>query len=203
MKRYLMTMTMVAVALAAVGCADQPTDAIQAVDQALTDARSSQATDYAAESLTAAEDVRAQLDAELKAQEEKFALFRSYDKAEQLAADAQQAAEQAKTAAVEGRERAHQQASELIAELRTTVDEVKALVETAPRGKGSEADLAVLQSDVSTIEQSMVEMDAAFQAERYNEAIAIAEAARTQLEEIRATVQQAIDARAQASTRRG
>ena len=203
MKRYLMTMTMVAVALAAVGCADQPTDAIQAVDQALTDARTSQATDYAAESLTAAEDVRAQLDAELKAQEEKFALFRSYDKAEQLAADAQQAAEQAKNAAVEGRERAHQEASDLIAELRTTVDEVKALVESAPRGKGSEADLAVLRSDVSTIEQTMVEMDAAFQAERYSEAIAIAEAAKTQLEEIRATVQQAIDARAQASTRRG
>src|SRR5262245_59672517 len=82
-----------------VGCAKPPQADVDAAKAAVQQARSMEAADYAPDALRAAEDAQAQLDTELKAQEEKFALFRSYKKATELAATAKAAGEKAQTAA--------------------------------------------------------------------------------------------------------
>jgi hypothetical protein len=175
------------------GCGKPPEAEISAADQSLGEARSADAGEYAPESLKAAEDARAQLDAELKAQEDKFALFRSYDKATELAAASKQAADRAKADAVEGRERAREEASAMIAQVRASVLEVQQMLDTAPKGKGTEADLAVLRSDLTGVETALTEMDTAFAEEKYLESIAKAEAAKQSVDAIRGEIEQAME----------
>jgi len=193
MKKTLV-LSLVAVGLLVfAGCGKPPETEIGAADQSLGEARTAQASEYAPESLKAAEDARAQLDAELKAQEDKFALFRSYDKATELAASAKQAADRAKTDAVEGRERAREEASAMIAQLRTSVLEVQQLLDSAPKGKGTEADLAVLRSDLTGVETAIAEMDTAFAEEQYLESISKAEAAKQSVDAIRGEIERAME----------
>jgi len=189
--------------LAAAGCAKEPAEQIQAATAAIEEARVAQASDYAPESLTAAEDAKAALEAELAAQGDRFALFRSYDKANELAAAATTAGQKARQDAEAGRERMRQEAADQIAELKVAIEEVRTMLASAPRGKGSAADLAVLQTDLTTIETSLSETESSFAAERYLDSKASAEAARQQAEQIRAAIQEAMDAKAAAKTRRG
>ncbi len=91
-------------AAAAVGCGAPPTADVDAAKIALSAAVSAGARDYAAESLKAAEDAQAALDAELKAQEGKW--FKSYDKAKELAGAVKAAAEKASADAAAARQQA-------------------------------------------------------------------------------------------------
>jgi hypothetical protein len=175
------------------GCSKPPADQISAADQALSEAKSADAVEYAPESMKAAEDTRAQLDAELKAQEEKFALFRSYDKATELATASQQAAQRAKTDAEEGKQRAREEASEMIAQVRASILEVQQLLDQAPKGKGTEVDLAVLRSDLTGVENTLAEMDASFAQEAYLESIAKAESAKQNVDAIRGEIERAME----------
>lgn len=87
------------------GCSEPPLEEIQDVEAAFQDARAAQAGDYAPETMRTAEDARARLDAELKAQEEKFGAFRSYGTASQIAVEAKTAAVHAATEAEAGKAR--------------------------------------------------------------------------------------------------
>ncbi len=91
-------------AITVTGCASPPNadvdEAKAAVDKATTD----RADRYAAESLKTAQDARAALDAELKAQESKW--VKSYDKTRELAAAAKAAGDKAAADAVAGKEKA-------------------------------------------------------------------------------------------------
>ena len=81
------------VAMAVTGCASPPTTTLDAARAAVESAVSSGAGQYAAESLKAAQDAQAALDAELKAQDANW--FKSYDKTTELAAAAKSAGEKA------------------------------------------------------------------------------------------------------------
>ena len=85
MRKALLLTPVLLVALVVVGCAKPPQAEIDAAKNAVQAAVSAEAGDYAGESLQEAQDAVAQLEQELKAQEEKFALFRSYKKASELA----------------------------------------------------------------------------------------------------------------------
>ena len=76
MRKMMAVLPFVFVLVLMVGCAKPPQDAINAATAALDSAKA-EASEYAASSLQAAEDARAALDAEVKAQQDKFALFRS------------------------------------------------------------------------------------------------------------------------------
>ena len=178
------------------GCAEVPTNEIQAAQQAVDQAQLAEAATYAPDALQAVEDAQARLDAELEAQEERFALTRSYETATTLANELREAAEQAETAAVEGRNNAREEAATLMAEVRTTLDEVRTLLAEAPRGKGAELDLAMLQSDVSQIESSLAETESAFTEERYIESMTMAQAALSSASEVRTHIQNAMPRRA-------
>jgi len=91
-------------ALTVTGCAAPPSADVDAAKAAVDKAAADRADQYAAESLKAAQDARAALDAELKAQEGKW--VKSYDKAKELAVAAKAAGDKAAADAVAGKEKA-------------------------------------------------------------------------------------------------
>lgn len=180
-------------ALTLAGCAEPPQAEIDAVKTALEAARTTGAGEYAPEALQQAEAAQAKLDAELQAQQEKFALMRSYDTATTLAAEAKAAAENAATTANANREAAKQESSALIAETATLIEETKALLASAPKGKGSAADLKALEGDIAAIEQSVVDTQAAYDAGNYLQAKSLAQAAKDGINRVKDAINQAIE----------
>ena len=91
-------------AITVTGCAAPPSADVDAAKAAVDKAAADRADRYAAESLKAAQDARAALDAELKAQEGKW--VKSYDKTRELAVAAKAAGDKAAADAVAGKEKA-------------------------------------------------------------------------------------------------
>ena len=91
-------------AITVTGCAAPPNADVDAAKAAIDRAATDRAGQYAAESLQAAQDARAALDAELKVQEGKW--FKSYDKTKELAIVAKAAGDKAEADAVAGKEKA-------------------------------------------------------------------------------------------------
>jgi TonB family protein len=91
-------------AITVTGCASPPNADVDAAKAAVDKAATDRAGQFAPESLKAAQDTQAALDAELKAQEGK--LFKSYDKTKELAAAAKAAGDKADADAVAAREKA-------------------------------------------------------------------------------------------------
>jgi len=91
-------------AIAVTGCASPPNADVDAAKAAVDRAATDGAGQYAPESLKAAQDAGAALDAELKAQEGNW--FKSYDKAKELALAAKAAGDKAAAEAVAAKEKA-------------------------------------------------------------------------------------------------
>lgn len=140
--------------LFASGCAQPPTEQITAAEQAVNAAQQSGAATYLADEYAKLEGTLAAIKKEVAEQETRFALFRDYSKAEQLAASAktdadrvrEQAAkkrEEARTAAID----AHRAASEAV---KATLD----LVARAPAGKDRAA-LESIKTDAEALRASV------------------------------------------------
>ena len=97
-RRFSVGAIALAVAITAAGCGAPPAADIDAAKAAVDKAVTDGAGQYAAESIKAAQDAQAALDAELKVQEGTW--FKSYDKAKELAAAAKAAGEKAAADAV-------------------------------------------------------------------------------------------------------
>ncbi len=115
-------------AITVTGCASPPAADVDAAKASLDAALAGHADQYAAASLKAAEDARAALDAELKAQEGKW--FKSYDKTRELAAAAKAAGDRAAADAVAGKT-----AEEAVA--------IKAKADAAARAKAMKAPIRI------------------------------------------------------------
>ena len=100
-RAFVVVLPMLTFVLAA--CGAPPTAEMDAARQSMASASSAGADKYASESFKAAQAAQAALDAELKAQDEKW--VKSYDRARELAAAAKSAADKAATDAASGRER--------------------------------------------------------------------------------------------------
>lgn len=181
----------------AIGCAKAPTQEIDAARQAADSAKAASAPEYAPESWAAVEDAQSKLDAELKAQENAFVLTRSYDQTRTLATELKTAAEKAAADAQAGMEQARNEASQAIEQAKALREEVSQLLEHAPQGKGTTADLAALKSDATGSEASLTEAENAMNAGKFLEAKSKAEAVIQQLNGIKEQV-----TAAQQSTRR-
>jgi len=191
----LLVPALAGVALLSVACAKEPTEALTAARTALEAAKTAGAADYAPAALAEAETAASALEAELKAQAEKFALTRSYTRAGELAAALTTAADQAAAAAATGKEQMKAEATTLIEGVRGGIDAAREALAKAPKGKGSAADLEAMAGDVTGVESALGEMDAAMAAGSYKDAKVKAEAAKATLDKVVADVQAAIDAR--------
>jgi len=180
------------------GCAKAPQMDIDAARAALEAAKTSEAAEYAPRALAAAQDAISAMDAELTAQQKKFALFRSYKNAKTLIAAAKAAGDQAAQTATAEKEKARQEATNLIAQAKASLEEVKANLAKAPRGKGSQADIKALESDLAAAEMALVEVDNVFASGKFLQAKAKANAVVSQIQNVQTAIQAAIDARTKA-----
>jgi hypothetical protein len=182
-------------AIGLAGCAQPPSAEIDAASAAVQGAMSAGGSEYAASAMQAAQDAQAQLQAELKAQEGRFALMRSYGEAAKLAAAAQQAGEAAQAAAKAGKEEARTQAAAAVESARAELQAATDLLASAPRGKGTAQDIEAMKMDLAGVQTSLDEAAAAMQAEKYKDAIAKAEAGRAGAAAVKGAVEQAMAAR--------
>jgi hypothetical protein len=180
------------------GCAKAPQMEIDAAQASLAAAKTAEAAEYAPRALAGAQDAINAMDAELAAQQKKFALFRSYKHAKELIAAAKTAGDQAAQTAVAEKEKARQEATNLIAQGKASLEEAKAMLAKAPRGKGSQADIKALESDLAAAEMALVDVDNVFASGKFLQAKAKANAAMQQIQNVKNAIQAAIDARTKA-----
>jgi hypothetical protein len=180
-----------ALGLVLAGCAQAPNADIDAATHAVDEARQAQAAEYAPQSWAAAQDAQSKLQAELDAQKDRWSMMRTYTVARQLAQDTKSAADRSRDEAIAGKETAKNDASTMMAQAREEVTRAQTAVTTAPKGKGTEADLASLKSDAGTIDGTLAEMQKAFDDGNYNEAKAKAQAAIDAAKRIQSEVENA------------
>ncbi len=180
-----------ALAFAVTGCATVPKADVDAAEKALNDARAAKAPEYAADAWNAAQDAEAKLQAELEAQQKTWALGRSYQTARTLAATAKDQADKAAQAAIAGKDAAKADATALMSQAREEAKKASDMLQTAPRGKGTEADLASLKFDSTAIGTTLDEMQKAFDSEDYMAAKSKAQAAIDAAKQIQNEVGQA------------
>jgi hypothetical protein len=182
-------MFVLGLAVTLVACATPPTADIDAVKTAISGADAAGAADYAADSLKAAQDAQAALDAELKAQEGNW--MKSYDKAKELAAAAKAAGEKATTDATAGKEKAKADATQGIADAKAALTAAQELLAKAPKGKGTAADLAAMKTDLETAATTITEAEAALGSVKYLDAKAKAASAKAAADKVTADVEAA------------
>ena len=104
------------------GCAKPPQQEIDGLKANLAAAEQAEAPKYAADAWNAAQQSMNEVNAEIEAQNNKFALFRSYTKTKELIAAANQKADEAKQAGVAGKEAAKNAANEALAAAKASID---------------------------------------------------------------------------------
>jgi hypothetical protein len=191
MRKALWLVLFALVAVTAAGCAKPPTVEIDAASEAMDAAQAAGAPDYAPEAWAKAQASEAELEAEITAQKDAFALSRSYEQTKNLAQATKSAAETAAAEALTGKETAKNEATQSIETAKALRQEVDQLLTTAPTGKGAVADLAALRADTGSTEESIRAAEAALAAGQYREARAKAEAAIQSLEAVKAEIESA------------
>lgn len=194
MRKMMALLPLVFVLVLMVGCAKPPQNGIDAAVSAL-DAAKPLASEYATGSLQAAEDAQAALQAELKAQQDKFALFRSYKKADELVADLKAKSDKAAADAAAGQEQAKNDATAAITAATTALHDATALLEKAPKGKGAAADLEAMKNDLTAAASTINDANTAMSSSNYKDAKAKADAAAASAANVSSQVQAAIDAK--------
>ena len=120
-------------AITVAGCASPPNADVDAAKAALDRANTDRAGQYAAESLKAAQDAGAALDAELRAQDGKW--FKSYDKTRELAVAAKAAGDKAAADAVAAKENADAAAAKAKAKAKVAPVRVGGRIQTPTKVK--------------------------------------------------------------------
>jgi chromosome segregation ATPase len=157
---------LLAAAVLAVGCAKPPQQEIDAAKAVLTGAEQAEAPKYAADAWDKAQQAMNATNAELEAQAAKFALFRSYTKAKQLTAEAQNAANAAKDAAVAGKEKAKNEARAAIDAAKSAIDGVKESMATLEKcrrkPKDLKKDMEMMKGNLDGYAAQVTEIEGAF-----------------------------------------
>jgi len=160
------------------GCASAPTEEITATTEALKAIETPDVNTYAPDSLKAAQDELNKALAEVKVQDEKFALTRDYKPAVALLKSAKELVEKAKTDAQANKAQAKADAEAAIAALPPIMEEATAMLAKAPRGKDTKADLEAMQNDLKLAEEAAAEANNAMFTEQYKDALAKANTAK-------------------------
>lgn len=189
--RFTQLTMAVVLALGVTACAQAPTADIDAAKKSLDDAQRAQASDYASEAWTAAKDADAKLQAELEAQQKSWAPLRSYETTKQLAQLTKSEADRAATEAATNKEKTKTEVAALMTQANEAYQAAQTALTTAPRGKGTEADLASLKSDTASIESQLQEMQRLYDAGDYLGAKTKAQAALDAAKQIQTEIDQA------------
>jgi hypothetical protein len=192
--RFGVLLVVLSLAITVIGCGTPPTADNDAAKTAITNAGTAGAAEYAPDSLKAAEDAQAALDAEMKAQDGKW--FKSYDKAKELAGAAKAAGEKAAADAAAGKEKAKADATQGIDDAKAALKEAEELLAKAPKGKGSAADIAAMKTDLTTAATTITDAETALTNGKFLDAKAKAESAKNAATTVKTAVEEAKAAKA-------
>ncbi len=146
-------------------CAKQPTEQIDAVKAAIAAAQAEGADVYAPEDLKKLNDsMQAAMD-EITTQSKKF--FKKYGPAKEMLAKVQAEADAVKAGIPAKKEAAKNAAIQAQTDARTALDEAKALLDKAPKGKGTKADIEAMKADLAGLETSFAEIQTAIDSQDY------------------------------------
>ena len=178
--------------LVVAGCAKPPTVEMEAARAAMAEATKAEAETYAPEAMQSARSATQAYEEEVKLQEGKFALFRKFDKAKTMVAEATTAAQTAATQSVENKNRVRTEVTSMIGETRTLLAEAQAMLEKAPRGKGSALDLQVMGSDLTAAGTAIDEAQALLDQDKLMDARAKVQAANSTIASVKTSIEQAV-----------
>ena len=174
------------------GCGGDPPKAdLDAANQALQAAREAGAEKYAGGELASAQ--RAFDDAKGAYDLEAEKWFKNWDKVVKPGlADAASKANAAAASATEAKNAARSAAEAAIAEAAVAVEETRASLDSAPAGKGTEADIEQLQTDLGGADSELAAARVAVEGEEFEEATAKASSAMSTAEAVAVGVEQAV-----------
>ncbi len=185
-RRGVVMMVVAGLALGASGCAKVPQPAIDQARETLAAAGQAQASIYAAAEWDAAQGAVNAAMAEIEAQNAKFALLRSYGKAEELLAAAQQQAAAAQQAAVAGKEQMRVEVAESVAAIEGKLAQgqqiLGELAACRKRPKGFAADLELMTGKVDALASQLVNLRSTAAAEDFVEAKSMAQGLATEVD---------------------
>ncbi len=144
----------VAVVLLAAGCAQPPTERLEAAQKAVEAARSAGAPEYAKEDFAKLEQQFALAKEELAKQEKAMAIFRSYADADRMLTRVAEEGKQVETKAAANKEAAKTAALTVEKEAQQAVASAKELLAKAPVGKDRAA-VESIKHDLSGLEESL------------------------------------------------
>ena len=169
----------------AAGCAKPPQQEIDALKAAMTAAEQAEAPKYAADAWNSAQQAMNAVNAEVEAQANKFALFRSYTKTKELIAAANQSAEAAQQAGRAGKEAAMNAANDALAAARTSLESATTLMAELGacrrKPKDFKKDMEMMQATLDGYAAQVVGIESAIASEDYF-------GARSQAESLQASV---------------
>ncbi len=148
----ILMVSLVAVSLLT-ACGKAPVEELNLTKSALDAAVGEGAEQYTPDELKAINDKLEAVMAEIKVQDGKF--FKSYDAAKTQLAAVKVEAEALKGKVVVRKEELKAAADVALSEAQAVVAEAKALLEVAPQGKGSLADIEAMKNDVAGLEAEL------------------------------------------------
>jgi colicin import membrane protein len=191
--KSVVTGLLVLTVLGLAACSKPPEQAIQAGSAALEQAKAAGAETYAADALQKAQDALNRADAEKKAQDEKFVLFRSYKTSEELYNQAKVELDAATQAAAAGKEQAKADATKAVDDAKAAIAAANEALAKAPKSKDTKADLELWANDLGTYATTVTEAETAIGSEDFLGAKAKAESVTAKAGEITTSIEAAIE----------
>jgi len=189
-KSTMIVLVFVMAGLLLIGCGKQPTEDMNAAKSAVDAVIAEGAEKYAPEDAKKLNDeLTAALD-EVKIQDSKT--MKNYSKAQEMLAEVKADAEALKTNLPVKKEEARNNALAAHEASKTAIEEAKKLLAKAPRGKGSMADIEAMKADVKGLEDSLLEVQAAVDAEDYAAASEKAKGIQEKAAEVSSQITQAM-----------
>jgi len=146
-------------------CAKQPTEQIDAVKAAIAAAQTEGADVYAPEDLKKLNDSMQAATDEITTQSKKF--FKKYGPAKEMLAKVQADADALKATIPAKKEAAKNASIQAQTDAKTALDEAKALLDKAPKGKGTKADIEAMKADLAGLDMSFAEIQTAIDSQDY------------------------------------
>lgn len=153
-------------------CASAPQEEIDAARAAVLEAVEQGADDYAREEL---DQLQSDLDAAAEAvEEEEGAIFSNFDDAKSLLAEVTSRAEQLRDSMPTRVEEAKQSATVAIDAAKASIEDAREILSSAPRGKGSSADIRAMTSTLDSLENTIPTIQEQFDSGNFLEAAEMA-----------------------------
>ena len=175
----------------AYGCGGEPPlGEMDAANQALQDARSAGAEKFASNQLNSAQQANDDAKSQLTTESDK--LFKDFEPVKAAIADAKTKADRAKNDAMEAKSTAKSAADAVIGDAAAVVQQAQSALDNAPAGKGTEADIEALRTELGTADADLSAARAAVASEDFSGAEAKAAAAKQKAEEVAGGVEMAV-----------